>query len=474
MKLPELLMPAGDLQKAYYAFRYWADAVYCWVPMFALRTRMNVFSEKDILEIVDFAHKNWKKVYITLNWFPHQNMIKALRKHLEFLAWAGPDWIILADAWVLELANEICPEVPKHLSVQASTVSESWIRFWAKNWVKRIILAREISIKEVSKIHEMFPEMELEYFVHWAVCMAYSWRCLLSNFMAQRDANRWMCAHSCRWNYKIFDEEGREMDLTEREKREERLLPWFIPDSINWKPLSIRDFEATQIWEEELRKGEYIPVEQDIHGTHIMSSRDMCMVEHLQEVIDSWVCSLKVEWRNKTIYYLSSVARAYRKALDDIENWKKFDDSLWNEIHATANRWFFAWFLHWKPRIEGQQYEANRSTATQEFCWAVLRFFKRWEVLEDNLFWFPKGYKFLENMILFDVKNRIDSWSNLTFIYPKISDDKKILIKNLYKNWEKVEVVHGWDWNAWIWLWDSEVMEWVLIRQDVKNSGLKN
>jgi len=473
MKLPELLMPAGSLEKAYYAFEYWADAIYCWVAMFALRTRMNTFTEENITEIIEFAHKNDKKVYITLNWFPHQNMIKMLRKHLEFLKLVNPDWIILADAWVLELANEICPDVPKHLSVQASTVSESWIRFWAKNWVTRIILAREIAIKEVKMIHEMFPEMELEYFVHWAVCMAYSWRCLLSNFMAQRDANRWMCAHSCRWNYKIFDEEWRELDLNERENKTEKLLPWYISDSINWESLSIREFEKTQIWEEELRKWEYIPVEQDIHGTHIMSSRDMCMIENLQEVIDAWICSLKVEWRNKTIYYLTSVSRAYRNALDNIAKWKEFDQNLWEEIHSTANRWFFAWFLNWKPRVDGQQYEANRSTAKREFCWTVEDFFKKWEILNENTEWFEKWFVFPENMILVNPKNRLDVNSEIIFIYPKISDDKKISIQNLFKKWKETEVIHWWDWNWWVWIWENIVKKWLLIRQEVKNEWLK-
>ncbi len=476
MKLPELLLPAWDIKKAYYAFEYWADAIYCWVPMFSLRTRANVFTEKDVEEIINFANQNWKKVYITLNWFPHQNMIPALRKHLEFLKNVKPHWIILADAWVLELANEICPDIDKHLSVQASTVSESWIRFWAKNWVKRIILAREIAVKEVKKIHEMFPEMELEYFVHWAVCMAYSWRCLLSNFMAQRDANRWMCAHSCRWNYQVFDEEWRKFDLSEREKTQaedwnlewkESFLPWFIVDSIDWEPISIREFEKTHIWEEELRKWEFIPVEQDIHWTHIMSSRDMCMIEWLQEIIDSWVCSLKVEWRNKTFYYVMSIARAYRKALDDTAEWKKFDETLWNEIHATANRWFFAWFLNWKPRTEWQQYDANRSTANFEFAWVVVS-----KDLDKKL-------------IKITPKNRIEKNSELILVWKKISDDKKFKVekiifdKNLNnknsENLEECDVLHWWNWDWYIWVSDeifNAIENWMILRQVVKNEWL--
>lgn len=444
-KLPELLLPAWDLEKAYIAFEYWADAIYCGIPMFSLRTRMNVVSEIDIEEIIKYAHGIWKKVYITINGFPHQTMIKLLRKHLEFLSKVMPDWLIIADSWVLFEANQICPKIPKHLSVQASTVSESWMRFWFNNWVRRIILAREIPIKEVKEIHKLFPEIELEYFVHWAVCMAYSWRCLLSNFMAYRDANRWMCAHSCRWNYRAI-EEGED----------------------------IRDFEMIQILEEEKRPWEHIHVEQDFHWTHIMSSRDMCMIEHLKEIIDAWVCSVKIEWRNKTIYYLASTWRAYRKALDDIKEWNRFDESLWNEIHATANRGFFAWFLHGKPHIEGQQYEANRSTSTHEYCWKVLNFFKKWDILNEDLEWLKKWHIFKESRILAEIKNRIEIWNILTFLYPIIKDDKSIKSTKFWKDKEEVDVIHWWNWNAWIKVpLRVSIKEWVLIRQEVRNDGLK-
>ncbi|MCD5382507.1 U32 family peptidase [Candidatus Gracilibacteria bacterium] len=486
MKLPELLLPAGDIKKAYYAFEYGADAIYCGVPMFALRTRANVFTEKDIAEIIDFANKNGKKVYITLNGFPHQNMIPALRKHLEFLKNAKPHGIILADAGVLGLANEICSDIDKHLSVQASTVSESGIRFWAKNGVKRIILAREIAIKEVKKIHEMFPEIELEYFVHGAVCMAYSGRCLLSNFMAQRDANRGMCAHSCRWNYQVFDEEGRKFDLSEREKTQkedgnlegqESFLPGFIVDSIDGKPISIREFEKTHIWEEEQRMGEFIPVEQDIHGTHIMSSRDMCMIEYLKEIIDSGVCSLKVEGRNKTFYYAISVARAYRKALDDIAEGKEFDKNLWKEIHATANRGFFAGFVNGKPKSEGQQYEANRSTADFEFAGVVVnKIGKGYIVGDGDFFGFPKGHKFEENFLIVEPKNRIEKNSELILVGKKIPDDKKFFVEKIIFGGNEADVLHGGNGNGLIGVSDEifeTAKEGSILRQVVKNEGLK-
>ena len=484
MQIPELLLPAWDLEKAYFAFRYWADAIYMWVPAFSLRTRMNVVKECDIEEMVKFAHLNKKKVYITLNAFPHQGMMKSLEKHLNFLSKVSPDWLIIADTWVLYLANKICPKIPKHLSVQASTVSESWMRFWYESWVRRIILAREIPVKEVKKINQLFPEMELEYFVHWAVCMAYSGRCLLSNFMAYRDSNRGMCAHSCRWNYRVYDDEWRQLAVYNNDKKDvltQGFCDWkdrndiksVVSKSVNWESLSIHDLEKSQVWEEEERKWDFIPVEEDFHWTHIMSSRDMCMIEYLNELVDAWVMSIKIEWRNKTIYYLVSVARAYSKALDDLKKWNDFDSSLWAEIHATANRGFFAWFLHWKPYMQWQQYEANRSISTHEFCWKVLRVFKKWDILDEDVEWFNSWYCFSENMLLINVKNRIDKGNKLIFIYPEISDDKSFEVQKLWKKWKEVDVIHWWDGNAFIFTPDwVEIENEVLIRQDVRNLGL--
>ena len=481
MKAPELLLPAWDLEKAYIAFRYWADAIYAWIPAFSLRTRMNVFKEVDIEEIVWFAHKNNKKVYITLNAFPHQWLINSLEKHLKFLSKVNPDWLIIADTWVLYLANKICPNIAKHLSVQASTVSESWMRFWYESWVRRIILAREISVSEIVKIHNLFPEMELEYFIHWAVCMAYSGRCLLSNFLASRDSNRGMCAHSCRWKYRIFDEEGRCLTAKDDDWICDNIKFWngnsllkSISKWIDWEPISIRDFEDFQFWEEEQRKWEFIPVEQDFHWTHIMSSRDMCMIEHLKEITGAWVVSLKIEWRNKTIYYLASVARAYRKALYDIENWNEFDQELFDEIHSTANRGFFEWFLHWKPSHLGQQYEANRSTATHEFCWKILKIYKKWDILKKALEWFELWYVFKEDMLYVNVRNRIDKDNKLIFVYPNISDDKSFIAWDFYKHWKKVDIIHWWDWNAFIVIPSHmDIENWILIRQEVRNEWLK-
>lgn len=461
----ELLLPAGSKEKAFTAFRYGADAVYCGCPMFSLRTRENKVTEADITEIIAYAKKHQKTVYVTVNCFPHDFLIEQLTKHLQFLEEAKPDGIIFADLGVLSLATDHAPSIPKHLSVQTSTVNIPAIRMWQKMGVERIILAREMAIKEVKKIHEAVPEMELEYFVHGAVCMAYSGRCLLSNFTGGRDANRGVCNHTCRWNYRLYDEEGREVDMSDHEEsitndklqmtnegKNVGAIPRGCPTK-NEKPKSIRDFEQNAFVEEEERQGEMIPMEEDFHGTHIMSSRDMCMIEHLGEIADAGVCSLKVEGRNKTEYYLATVTRAYRQALDDLDAGKPFDPMLWDEIHATANRGFFPGFLHGKPREGDIQYGQNRSTAHKEFCGVV----KKWE----------KGRLFLQ------VKNRIEEGSLLEFVFPQKKDDFSLTAQDLLFGNEKVSVLHGGDENKISSITcEREVPEGIFIRQAVQNQGL--
>jgi len=417
MELPELLMPAGDIEKAYIAFKYGADAVYCGVPMFSLRTRENVFTEENIAEITKYAHENGKKVYVTLNAFPHDFMMKLYEKHLRFLEKVKPDGIIFADLGVLSLANEFAPSVEKHLSVQTSTMNLPAIKQWQKMGVTRIICAREMAIKEVAKIHKAIPEMELEYFVHGAVCMAYSGRCLLSTFTGGRDSNAGACNHTCRWNYRVVDEEKREVDVADHFEKGDGILEQ------NSCSKSIRDFEKTEIIEEQERQGQLIEVEEDFHGTHIMSSRDMCMIAFLEEIKDAGVCSLKVEGRNKTAYYAATIARAYRMALDNIGDGKVFDEKLWDEIHATANRGFFPGFLHGKPQSGDIQYEANRSTGIKEYC----GFVTKWENGRAEII----------------VKNRIFDGTELEIVMPNMNDDFKIKAEDLMFGDDEVEVLHG-------------------------------
>ena len=449
-ELPELLMPAGDLEKAYTAFRYGADAIYCGVPMFSLRTRENAFTEEDMKEIIPFAHKNGKKVYVTLNAFPHQYMIPLFEKHLKLLESLKPDGIIFADLGVLSMANEFAPTVPKHLSVQTSTVNVPAINLWKHLGVERIILAREMAIKEVKQIHDLIPDMELEYFVHGSVCMAYSGRCLLSNFTGGRDANRGACNHTCRWNYKVYDEEGREIDVSDHYEAKK------CKDTCNEasEALSIRDFEKGNIIEEEERQGQMLPVEEDFHGTHILSSRDMCMLENLKDIMDAGVCSLKVEGRNKTAYYVATIARTYRKALDNMAQGKAFDPTLWNEIHSTANRGFFPGFLNGKPLEGSMQYEVNRSISQKEFCGQVTK----WE----------------NGRVQILVKNKIEQDGDIEFVLPHMDDDFTIPAEELMFGEDLVQTLHGGNTNKIASIkCEKEVPIGIFVRQKTQNPGLK-
>ncbi len=445
--LPELLLPAGDLDKAYTAFRYGADAIYCGVAMFSLRTRENLFTEENIIEIVEYAHKNNKKVYVTLNAFPHEFMMKMYEKHLRFLEEVQPDGIIFADLGVLSLANEFAPTVPKHLSVQTSTMNLPAIKQWQALGVERIICAREMAIKEVERLHKAIPEMELEYFVHGAVCMAYSGRCLLSNFTGGRDANRGACNHTCRWNYRVVDDEQREIDVSDHYQSGEDAVSEGCAHSI-------RDFETNKIVEEETRQGQMVPIEEDFHGTHIMSSRDMCMIEFMESIQNAGVCSLKVEGRHKTAYYAATIARAYRQALDDLAAGKAFNPQLWDEIHATANRGFFPGFLNGKPQSGDIQYEENRSTSPKEVCGRVL------------------DYK--DGKIIVDVKNKIETGAELEVVMPKLKDDFVFKAEELTFGDEVVPTLHGGNLNQTATIaCKTEIPAGVFLRQKTQNPGVK-
>ncbi len=424
MEIPELLCPAGDKNKAFIAFKYGADAVYCGIPLFSLRTKENYITKKDIIEIVDFAHSQNKKVYITLNNFPHQKLIPEVREYLKFLAKVQPDGIILADFGVLHLANELAPNVPKHISVQTSTVNAPGVQLWQKLGVSRIILAREVTLNEVSEIKKACPKMELEYFVHGAMCMSYSGRCLLSNHLTGRDANLGTCAQPCRWNYQVFEQK------------------------------EIHNVEKSALLEEEKRRKKFLRVEEDFHGTHIMSSRDMCMIDRLKDLAKAGVDSLKVEGRNKTPYYVAIIARSYRQALDDLTKGKDFNLTLLEEIKTTANRGFCTGFLDGQPGKDGIQKEENRSTSIKEFCGIT----KKWQ----------------DGRLEITPKNKIVEGSKLEFVMPKIKNDFSIVVKGLKFNEEAVTVFHGGNTNG---IASIEclvkVPEGVFIRQRTSNISHK-
>lgn len=343
-------MPAGDMEKLKIAFQYGADAVYAGVPMFSLRARENAFNIESVREAVEYTRSLGKKIYLTVNIFPHNYKIPALKNALKPLAELKPDAFIMADPGVIMLSKEIAPEIPVHLSVQANNVNWASAKFWHKQGVERIILSREISLKEVKEIHEMNPGLELEFFVHGSICMAYSGRCLLSNYLSYRDANQGTCAHSCRWEYKVykaFDKNG--------------------PDAEMGNSKGYQELDGDYYLEEVTRPGQFLEIDEDQHGTYIMNSKDMCLIEYLKELKDAGVCSFKVEGRNKTVFYAATVAKTYRNAIDEMEAGKPLNPQHLKDLAKTSNRGFIAGFIMNNPREKAQEYEKILNYQTHEF-----------------------------------------------------------------------------------------------------------
>jgi U32 family peptidase len=352
---PELLLPAGDLEKLKFAFQYGADAVYAGVPVFSLRARENMFSITSAKEAVDYAKSLGKKIYLTLNIFPHNNKIPALQKALRPLADLKPDAFIVADPGVIMLCKEIAPQIPIHLSVQQNNVNWASAKFWHQQGIERVILSREISLKEIREIHEKNPTLELEFFVHGSICMAYSGRCLLSNYMTYRDANQGTCAQSCRWKYKLY-KATHATAAHENGTAESR---------------GLKQLDNEYYLEEQERPGQYMQLQEDEHGAYIMNSRDMCLIEYLKDLYDAGICSFKVEGRNKTFYYAATVAKTYRKAIDEMMAGKPFNPAHIEELAKTSNRGFIPGFLIDNPREKAQEYEKRISTQTHEFAGVI-------------------------------------------------------------------------------------------------------
>lgn len=330
----ELLLPAGDLEKLKIAFQYGADAVYAGVPVFSLRARENDFTIDSVKEAVEYTHSIGKKIYLTLNIYPHNYKIPALLKAIRPLADLKPDAFIVADPGVISFCKEIAPEIPLHLSVQANTVNWASARFWHRSGIERIILSREITLNEIREIHEKNPGLELEFFVHGSICVAYSGRCLLSSYFTYRDANQGTCVQSCRWKYKMYLEENE-------------------------------------------RPGELMPVDEDEHGTYIMNSKDLCLIEHLKELQDAGICSFKVEGRNKTAYYAATIAKTYRQAIKDLEAGKPFNPDLLTELQKTSNRGFIKGFIKTPIDPSNQHYRETKSAQTHDYIGIVRNIHQR-------------------------------------------------------------------------------------------------
>jgi len=448
----ELLMPAWDFEKLKFAYAYWADATYVWVPMFSLRARTNAFTMETLDEAVKYAHTLWKKIYFTANIYAHNFKIKPFLAQFRKMVEMWPDAFIMADPWLIHLVRKEFPNIEIHLSVQANNTNWAQVDFWKSLWIKRIILSREISIKEIKEIIQKVPDMEYEVFVHWAICMAYSWRCLISNYLSNRDPNQWTCSHSCRWSYKVFKNELNEFEL----------------ENATWRPENYTNLTWNYYLEEKERPWELMEIDEDEYWTYLMNSRDLMAIDYLEELKKAWVVSFKIEWRNKTVNYIASVWLAYRKALDALEKWKKYDaKKLAEELFSIANRWYIPGFLAWNTNQNAQFYERNGTFWTKTFLWILRNYDKK------------------NKVVRIDVKNRFDLWDKIELVTP--SWVKKIKVEKIYKtklnhwvkkantifDWEfefnkeflqEINSAHWWWYEVWINL-DEKPEDFSLIRK---------
>lgn len=346
----ELLMPAGDLQKLKMAVLYGADAIYLGTPDMSLRTKSD-FTLEDVVEGVKFAHKHGKRVYLTLNLFSHNKDIPKLEKYVETVRKVKPDGVIIADPGVFQYVKEMAPDLELHVSTQANICSWLSVKFWQEQGASLAVLAREVSYAELVEIREKCPDIKLEAFVHGAMCMTYSGRCLLSNYMSERGANQGNCSNSCRWNYKVH------MRLKDGTIKELEL---------NEHTMDMFEF----LLEEGVREGEMMPIEEDERGTYILNSKDLCLMPKLDDYLKIGVDSLKVEGRNKSQYYVALVARAYRMAIDDWyddpEGWSPKD--YMTELDTVQSRGYTLAFHEGRLTNHAHNYESTSTMAEWEFA----------------------------------------------------------------------------------------------------------
>jgi putative protease len=359
MKKPELLSPAGSLKNMRYAFAYGADAVYAGQPRYSLRVRNNEFSKEQVLaQGIEEAHALGKLFFLASNIAAHNNKLKTYIRDLEPIIEMGPDALIMSDPGLIMIVRERWPDLPIHLSVQSNVVNYAGVKFWQSFGLKRIILSRELSLKEVAEIRERCPDMELETFVHGALCIAYSGRCLLSGYMSHRDSNQGACTNSCRWKYDVHDARETETGDT---------LPLAAAHG------GSGDISPVVLLEEQNRPGELMPAFEDEHGTYIMNSKDLRAVQHVGELTQMGIDSFKIEGRTKSVYYVARATQVYSRAIDDAMAGRPFDMGLMDELEGMANRGFTEGFYRRHPPGEYQNYERGFSTSDkQQFVGAIL------------------------------------------------------------------------------------------------------
>ena len=418
----ELIAPAGSFEKLVCAIEYGADAIYAGVPDFSLRARINKFDDEKIVEAIEYAHQKNKKIYITTNVFAHNHHIKSFEKHLKIYKKNMPDAFIVSDVGMIQAIRNLYPNIKIHLSTQANTTNWQSAKYWFDNGIKRIVLARELNIDEIKEIHRKVPKLELEYFVHGAMCMAYSGRCLLSSWQTGRNSNLGDCAQNCRWKYQLVEEK---------------------------------------------RPNEYIPIEQDEHGTYLLNSKDLCLIEYLDELKNAGITSFKIEGRAKSVYYLAQVVKAYKAALDIKKSNKKPQDRKIASFHAAAwkeaidknkkielkklkkelnklvNRTYTTGFLFNECKFKGQETKFSHTKEEYEFTGEVLDY-KNYNGNSGNQVSGIRNLVSKRVLIKIKVHNALFAGDRVEFIQPR-GDNIFCKIKSIYDDriLEKLKSAHG-------------------------------
>lgn len=426
-KTPELLLPAGTFEHLQYAFDFGADAVYAGQPRYSLRARNNEFKLEQLQLGMEEARSRGKKLFIASNILPHNGKVKTYLKDMEPLMELKPDALIMADPGLIMMVKDRWPDQEIHLSVQANTVNYAGVKFWQRQGLSRVILSRELSLDEIEEIRQECPDMEIEVFVHGALCIAYSGRCLLSGYFNRRDPNQGTCTNACRWEYKVHDTENddsgdvRLLDGFNFNKEADQANQAFsAAGGVERHPLA----NKTYLIEDTTRPGDFMPIIEDEHGTYIMNSKDLRAIQHVERLVKIGVDSLKVEGRTKSIYYVARVAQAYRQAIDAAVAGKPFNPRLLSDLEGLANRGYTDGFLQRHHAQDYQNYldSHSKSRASQYVG----------EVLEID----GDGWALIE------VKNKFSLGDTLEILHPSGMREIKIdVMKN--KKDESVEVAQG-------------------------------
>ena len=412
----ELLSPAGSLKNMRYAFAYGADAVYAGQPRYSLRVRNNEFDHDNLAIGIQEAHDLGKKFYVVVNIHPHNSILKNFIRDLAPVVAMQPDALIMSDPGLIMMVREHFPQMDVHLSVQANAVNWATVKFWKNMGLTRVILSRELSIDEIEEIKNQVPDMEIEVFVHGALCMAYSGRCMLSGYMNKRDANQGACTNACRWEYKVLDaKEDATGDVIPVQNIESNCCS---KDADEMHMQQQHQFDQPVLLQR--NDEDMFAAEEDEHGTYFMNSKDLRAVQHVDRLTKAGVHSLKIEGRTKSYFYCARTAQIYRKAIDDALAGKSFDPALMTQLEGLANRGYTEGFLRRHVHSEYQNYEHGSSNFDHQiFCG---------EVLERN-----------GDYIKIDVKNRfvigdslelMTTSGNITFTLTEIKDKKGNLIED--------------------------------------------